>query len=209
MSLHIGYDLHDQRTDAWHEARLGRITASKIYDVINKTAKGAYTSKRDDYAYQLAAERMTGLQTRFFTNDAMLWGTEVEPQALEFYAEYYGYTIQQAPFIIHRHMDFCGASPDGIVNNEWLVEIKCPQTNTFLRIKHDKVPPPQYVAQCQMQMAVTGAPKVDLFVYDPRIIDPTKQFNLFEIIRDDDYIANLENELVLFNDLIRSITEEK
>ena len=208
MSLHIGHDFHDQRTDEWHEARLGRITASKIYDVIAKTAKGAYTAKRDDYAFQLAAERMTGLPTRIFTNDAMLWGQETEPLALEFYAEYYGYEIKQAPFIIHRQMEFCGCSPDGIVNDEFLVEIKAPQTNTFLRIKHDKVPPPQYVAQCQMQMAVTGAHKTDLFFYDPRIIEPSKQFILFEIERDNEYIANLEQEIVLFNDLVRSITEE-
>lgn len=208
MTLHIGAELHDQRTDEWHEARLGRITASRIYDVISKTAKGAYTSKREDYAYQLAAERLTGLPTRIYTNDAMLWGTAVEPEALEFYAEYYGYSVNQAPFIIHRNMEYVGASPDGIVNDEWLVEIKAPQTNTFLRIKHDKVPPPQYVAQCQLQMAVTGAPKVDLFFYDPRVIDPSKQFILFEIIRDADYIANLEHEIVLFNDLVRSITEE-
>lgn len=208
MNLHIGTEFHDQRTDEWHEARLGRITASKIYDVIAKTAKGAYTAKRDDYAFQLAAERMTGIPTRFFTNDAMLWGQETEPLALEFYAEYYGHDVKQAPFIIHRKMEFCGASPDGIVNDEFLVEIKAPQTNTFLRIKHDKVPPPQYVAQCQMQMSVTGAPKTDLFFYDPRIIDPTKQFILFTIERDEDYITNLEHEIVLFNDLVRSITEE-
>ena len=208
-NLHIGGAFHDQRTDEWHEARLGRITASRIYDVVAKTAKGAYTSKRDDYAFQLAAERLTGLPTRTFTNEAMLHGVETEPLALEFYSEYYGYTVTQAPFIIHRQIAFAGASPDGIVNDSWLVEIKAPQTNTFLRIKHDKVPPPQYVAQCQMQMAVTGAPKVDLFFYDPRIIDPSKQFLLFEIVRDNDYIANLENELVLFNDLVRSITEEK
>lgn len=208
MTLHLGNQFHDQRTDEWQEARLGRITASKIYDVIAKTAKGAYTSKRDDYAFQLAAERMTGIATRFYTNDAMLWGQETEPLALEFYAEYYGYKVTQAPFIIHRHMEFCGASPDGIVNDGWLVEIKCPQTNTFLRMKHDKVPPPQYVAQCQMQMSVTGAPKTDLFFYDPRITDPSKQFLLFEIARDEEYIANLEHEIVLFNDLVRSITEE-
>lgn len=208
MSLHIGHEFHDQRTDEWHEARLGRITASKIYDVIAKTAKGAYTAKRDDYAFQLAAERMTGLPTRIFTNDAMLWGQATEPLALEFYAEYYGYEVKQAPFIIHRQMEYCGCSPDGIVNDEFLVEIKAPQTNTFLRIKHDKVPPPQYVAQCQMQMAVTGAPKTDLFFYDPRVIDPSKQFILFEIERDNEYIANLEQEIVLFNDLVRSITEE-
>ena len=208
MSLHIGQDLHDQRTDEWHEARLGRITASRIHDVIARTAKGGYTSKRDDYAYQLAAERLTGLPTRFYTNDAMLHGTETEPLALEFYSEYYGYTVESAPFIIHRNMEFAGASPDGIVNNEFLVEIKAPNTNTFLRIKHDKVPPPQYVAQCQMQMAVTGAPKVDLFFYDPRIIDPSKQFILFEIMRDEDYISNLEHELVLFNDFVKSITQE-
>ena len=138
----------------------------------------------------------------------MLWGQETEILALEFYAEYYGYTVEAAPFIIHREMAFAGASPDGIVNDKWLVEIKAPQTNTFLRIKHDKVPPPQYVAQCQMQMAVTGAPKVDLFFYDPRITDPTKQFILFEILRDDDYIANLESEMVLFNDFVKSITQE-
>ena len=208
MTLHIGQEFHDQRTDAWAEARLGRITASKIYDVIAKTAKGAYTSKRDDYAYQLAAERMTGLATRFYTNDAMLWGQETEALALEFYQEFYGHVVTQAPFIIHRKMEFCGASPDGIVNQQYLVEIKCPQTNTFLRIKHDKVPPPQYVAQCQMQMAVAQAPKTDLFFYDPRIIEPSKQFILFEIERDNDYIANLEHEIVLFNDLVRSITEE-
>ena len=208
MTLHIGHEFHDQRTDEWHEARLGRITASKIYDVIAKTAKGAYTAKRDDYAFQLAAERMTGLPTRIFTNDAMLWGQNTEPLALEFYAEYYGYEVKQAPFIIHRQMEYCGASPDGIVNDEFLVELKAPQTNTFLRIKHDKVPPPQYVAQCQMQMAVTGAPKTDLFFYDPRIIEPSKQFIMFEIERDNEYIANLEQEIVLFNDLVRSITEE-
>lgn len=208
MTLHIGHEFHDQRTDEWHEARLGRITASKIYDVIAKTAKGAYTAKRDDYAFQLAAERMTGLPTRIFTNDAMLWGQETEPLALEFYAEYYGYEVKQAPFIIHRQMEYCGASPDGIVNDEFLVELKAPQTNTFLRIKHDKVPPPQYIAQCQMQMAVTGAPKTDLFFYDPRIIEPSKQFILFEIERDNEYIANLGQEIVLFNDLVRSITEE-
>ena len=208
MTLHIGHEFHDQRTDEWHEARLGRITASKIYDVIAKTAKGAYTAKRDDYAFQLAAERMTGLPTRIFTNDAMLWGQNTEPLALEFYAEYYGYEVKQAPFIIHRQMEYCGASPDGIVNDEFLVEIKCLQTNTFLRIRKEGVPPPQYVAQCMMQMAVTQAPKVDLFVYDPRIIEPSKQFIMFEIERDNEYIANLEQEIVLFNDLVRSITEE-
>ena len=205
MTLHIGQEFHDQRTDAWAEARLGRITASKIYDVISKTAKGCYTSKRDDYAYQLAAERMTGLATRVFVNEAMQWGTAVEPEALEFYAEYYGYEVKQASFIIHRDMAFAGASPDGIVNDEFLVEIKCLQTNTFLRVRMDGVPPPQYVAQCMMQMAVTQAPRVDLFVYDPRIIDPTKQFQLFVIERDEDAIANIENELVLFNDYVESI----
>lgn len=205
MTLHIGQEFHDQRTDAWAEARLGRITASKIYDVMAKTAKGAYTSKRDDYAYQLAAERMTGLPTRVFVNEAMQWGTAVEPEALEFYAEYYGYEVKQAPFIIHRDMAFAGASPDGIVNDEFLVEIKCLQTNTFLRVRIDGFPPPQYVAQCMMQMAVTQAPRVDLFVYDPRIIDPTKQFQLFVIERDEDAIANIENELVLFNDYVESI----
>lgn len=208
MTLHIGGEFHDQRTNEWHEARLGRVTASRIFDVVSKTAKGAYTSKRDDYAFQLAAERLTGLPTRSYTNDAMLWGIEQEANALEFYSEYYGYTVTQAPFIIHRGMDFCGASPDGIVNDQWLVEIKAPQTNTFLRIRHDKVPPSQYVAQCQFQMSVTGAPKVDLFFYDPRIIDPTKQFILFEILRDEEHIANLEHEVVLFNDLIKSITQE-
>ena len=208
MTLHLGADYHDQRTDEWHEARLGRITASRIYDVIAKTAKGSYTSKRDDYAFQLAAERLTGVPTKSYTNDAMLWGIEQEANALDFYAEFYGHDIKQAPFIIHRNMAFCGASPDGIVNDEFLVEIKAPNTNTFLRIKHDKVAPPQYVAQCQFQMAVTGAPKVDLFFYDPRIIDPAKQFMLFKIKRDEEMIANIENEVALFNDYINQITKE-
>ena len=208
MTLHTAQEHHDQRTDAWQEARLGRITASRIYDVISKTAKGLYTAKRDDYAFQLAAERMTGMPTRSYTNDAMLWGIEQEAAAIDFYAEYFGVTVTDSPFIIHKQMAFCGASPDGIVNDSYLVEIKAPQTNTFLRIKHEGVPPENYVAQCQMQMAVTDADRVDLFFYDPRIIEPTKQFFVFKIERDDELIARIENEIVLFNDYVESITKE-
>ena len=208
MTLHLAQEHHDQRTDEWKEARLGRITASRIYDVISKTAKGLYTSKRDDYAFQLAAERMTGMPTRSYTNDAMLWGIEQEAAAIDFYAEYFGVTVTQSPFIIHREMAFCGASPDGIVDDKYLIEVKCPQTNTFLRIKHEHQPPENYVAQCQMQMAVTNADRVDLFFYDPRIIEPTKQFFVFTIQRDEEIIARIENEIVLFNDYVDSITKE-
>lgn len=206
MTLHLAQEHHDQRTDAWQEARLGRITASRVYDVIAKTAKGLPTAKYMDYAFQLAAERMTGQPTRTFTNDAMLWGIEQEAAALDFYSEYFNVTVTDSPFIIHKNMAYCGASPDGIVDNNYLVEIKCPQTNTFLRIKHENQPPENYVAQCQMQMMVTDAERVDLFFYDPRIIDPVKQFFVFTIERDDQLIAQLENEIVQFNDVVSSIT---
>lgn len=206
--LHTAQEHHDQRTDEWHEVRLGRITASRIYDVIAKTSRGAHTAKRDDYAYQLAAERLTGLPTRTFTNDAMLWGVEQEANAIDFYSEYYGVTVTDSPFIIHKKMAFAGCSPDGIVDNSYLVEIKAPQTNTFLRIKHERKPPENYYAQCQMQMAVTDADRCDLFFYDPRIIEPSKQFFVFNIQRDNDYIANLEHEIVLFNDYVNLITQE-
>ena len=78
MTLHLAQEHHDQRSDEWKEARLGRITASRVYDVIAKTAKGLPTAKYMDYAFQLAAERMTGQPTRTYTNDAMLWGIEQE-----------------------------------------------------------------------------------------------------------------------------------
>ena len=205
MKLHIGQDLHDQRTDEWHEARLGRITASRIYDVIARTAKGGYTAKRDDYMYQLAAERMTGQATRIFTNDAMLWGIEQEINAKEYYAAFYDVKITEAPFIIHRQMAYSGASPDGIVDNSYLIEVKCPQTNTFLKIRESGVPPENYMAQCQWQMAVTQADRCDLVFYDPRIIDPQKQMFVYCIVRDDDVIANMEHEVALFNEAIEAI----
>lgn len=200
---------HVQGTEEWKEARLGRITASRIYDVIARTAKGAYTAKRDDYLYQIAAERMTGISQGGYTNDAMLWGIEQEANAKEFYAEFYGVKVSDAPFIIHREMAYAGASPDGIVNDQYLIEVKCPNTTTFLKVRQSGVPPENYFAQCQWQMAVTQSDRCDLVFYDPRIIDPTKQMFVYCIVRDDEVIANMEHEVALFNEAVEAIIKQE
>lgn len=199
---------HVQGTDEWQEARLGRITASRIYDVIARTAKGGYTAKRDDYMYQLAAERMTGIKQDGVTTFDMQRGIEMEPYAKEFYAEYYGVKLTDAPFILHREMTFSGASPDAIANDSYLVEFKNPRTTTFLKTRQAGVPPENYLAQCMWQMACLQADRCDLVFYDDRIIDPTKQMFVFCIARDDDVIANMEHEVRLFNEAIEAIVNK-
>ena len=185
----------EQRTDEWFAARLGKVTASRVADVIAKTKTG-YGAGRANYMADLVVERLTGKKAQGFTNAAMEWGTEQEPHAKAAYAAKTGILIEDVGFIDHPTIAMSGASPDGFAE-EGLIEVKCPNSSTMLEYILDGKPPQKYVTQMQWQMACTGRPWCDFVSFDPRLPERL-QLLVVRVPRDDDYIAMLEAEVKKF-----------
>lgn len=185
----------EQRTDDWFAARLGKVTASRVADVIAKTKTG-YGAGRANYMADLVVERLTGQKASSFTNAAMEWGTEQEPNAKAAYAAKTGILVEDVGFIDHPTVAMSGASPDGLAE-DGLVEIKCPNTATHLEYIFDGKPPQKYVTQMQWQMACAGKPWCDFVSYDPRLPERL-QLMVVRVPRDDGYIKMLEQEVTAF-----------
>jgi putative phage-type endonuclease len=195
--------------EEWLQSRLGKVTASRVADVIAKTRSG-YAASRDNYMAQLIVERLTGKPTEGFSNAAMEWGTQTEPEARAAYSARTGELVEEVGFIDHPTIEGAGASPDGI--GEGLVEIKCPQTNTMLEWILTRTIPARYLAQMQFQMAVTGAKFCDFAAYDPRLPEHL-QLLIIRVERDDTRIAEIEAEISMFlgelDDKVNKLNEVK
>jgi putative phage-type endonuclease len=185
----------EQRTDDWFAARLGKVTASRVADVIAKTKSG-YGAGRANYLADLVVERLTGQKAQGFSNAAMEWGTQTEPQARAAYSAKTGILVEEVGFIDHPTVAMSGASPDGFAE-EGLIEVKCPNTSTMLEFILDGKPPQKYVTQMQWQMACTGRPWCDFVSFDPRLPERL-QLLVVRVPRDDAYIAMLETEVKKF-----------
>ena len=184
-----------QRTDDWRIARLGLVTASRIADVMARTKSG-YGASRANYMAELLTERLTGQPSPSFTNAAMQWGIDKEPEARAAYAARTGIIIEETGFIRHPTLA-AGASPDGLVGDDGCVEIKCPSTATMLEYLEDRTVPAKYRLQMQWQMACTGRPWCDFVSYDPRLPEHL-QMLIVRVPRDDKRIAELEGEVRKF-----------
>jgi putative phage-type endonuclease len=160
--------MSEQRTDDWFNARLGCLTASRLCDALDITAKGLEGAKRKQYRLELVAERLTGLKTEFFENSAMRWGTEKEPDARREYEFKTGNIVEEVGFIKHSSIEWAGASPDGFVD-DGILEIKCPTTTMHLQYLLDGVVPEKYKPQMAWQMICTGRTWGDFVSYDPRL----------------------------------------
>ena len=185
----------EQRTDEWFAARIGKVTASRVADVIAKTKSG-YGAGRANYLADLVVERLTGQKAQGFSNAAMEWGTEQEPNAKAAYSAKTGILVEEVGFIDHPTVAMSGASPDGFAE-EGLIEVKCPNTSTMLEFILDGKPPQKYVTQMQWQMACTGRPWCDFVSFDPRLPERL-QLLVVRVPRDDAYIAMLETEVKKF-----------
>ena len=186
----------EQRTTEWHTARLGKVTASRVADVIAKT-KAGYGASRANLMADLICERLTGQPASTFSNAAMEWGTEQEPHARAAYSARTGELVEEVGFIDHPRIANSGASPDGLVGNDGLVEFKCPATATHLDTLLAQTVPGKYIAQMQWQMACTGRLWCDFVSYDPRLPEHLRMF-VKRVDRDNDYIKTLEAEVTLF-----------
>jgi putative phage-type endonuclease len=192
----------NQGTEEWFQQRLGKVTASRISDVIAKTKTGVSTS-RQNYLIQLVSERLTGKKTDSFTNKAMEDGVEREPIARKLYESKTNSIVTEVGFFDHPVIKNTGASPDGAVNAEeegkyaGLIEIKCPLETTHTNTLMNKSIPSKYVPQMQWQLACTGARWVDFVSFNPNFPEPLQVF-VKRLDRDDIYIAELETEVVKF-----------
>ncbi|KQU96817.1 exonuclease [Ensifer sp. Root31] len=190
-----------QGTAEWHAMRLGKVTASRVADVIAKTKSGPSAS-RAKYAGELIAERLTGSPAERFSNAAMAWGTEQEPEARKTYEFYRDTDVVQVAFVSHPVIGDSGASPDGLVDVDGLLEIKCPETHTHIETLLNKEVPSKYVTQMMWQMACTGRKWCDFVSYDPRLPE-SMRFFCRRVHRDDALIAELERDVVAFLNEVR------
>ena len=186
----------EQRTDEWFAARLGKVTASRVADVIAKTKTG-YSTSRENYLAQLVCERMTGKPAESYSNSAMQWGTDQEPFARAAYEAAKDVLVDELGFAIHPTIDGAGASPDGLVGLFGLVEIKCPNTATHIETLLTQTVPTKYITQMQWQMACTQRQWCDFVSFDPRM-DEGLQLFIKRVEYDPIYVAQLEKEVINF-----------
>jgi len=185
-----------QGTPEWFAARCGKVTASRVADVVAKTKTG-WGASRAGYMAELIAERLTGVPAEQYVNSAMQWGTDNEPQARIAYEFYRDATVVQVGLVDHPRISMTGASPDGLVTDDGMVEIKCPSTSTHLDTLLSESVPGKYITQMQWQMACTGRAWCDFVSFDPRLPESMRLF-VRRIDRDDAMIAQLEKDVQEF-----------
>lgn len=188
----------EQRTPEWFATRCGKVTASRIADVMAKTKTG-WGAGRANYMAQLVAERLTGTTEPGFTNAAMQWGTDKEPEARDCYAFDRGLSVVEVAFVGHPSIAMAGASPDGLVDEDGMVEIKCPNTATHIDTLLGAAIDDKYMKQMQFQMACAGRQWCDFVSYDPRL-GVEMQLHVRRVPRDDALVAEIEEAVTAFID---------
>ncbi len=185
-----------QRTDEWFAARLGRVTASRVADVVAKTKTG-WGASRATYMGELIAERLTGVAAEKYVNAAMNWGTETEEQARAAYAFHKDAEVVEVGFIPHPRIVMSGASPDGMIGDDGLVELKCPNTSGHIEVLLWQTIPNKYLLQMQWQIACTERKWCDFVSFDPRLPESMSLF-VQRVPRDDKLITELEKHVADF-----------
>ena len=186
----------EQGTDEWFAVRIGKVTASRVADVLAKTKTG-YSTSRENYMAQLVCERLTGHKGESFTNAAMQHGTDTEPLARAAYEALHDVLVDEVGFIPHPTIIMAGASPDGLVSDDGLLEIKCPNTATHIETLLSQTVPGKYNTQMQFQMACTDRSWCDFVSFDNRL-PPELQLFVRRVPRDNMYIRLMEDEIVKF-----------
>lgn len=186
----------EQNTPEWHQARCGSLGASAVHDALAKTKSG-WGAGRANAKARIVLERLTGTPQESFTNAAMQWGHDQEDNAANAYAFLTGNAVELCGIYKHPTIEGTHASPDRLVGDDGLVEIKCPNSATHLDTLLTKKVPAKYITQMQWQMAVTGRKWCDFVSYDPRFPEEHQVFTQ-RVERDDARIAELEKDVAEF-----------
>ena len=178
-------------TPEWEAARLGKLTASRLYDALGTTQKGTWLASRREYMIELAAERMTGMRSDPYLSGPMLWGVESEPLAIAAYEKARGITTEKIGFVVHPLLKMCGATPDALVSDDGILEIKCPESATHIATLVEREIPEKYLMQMHWQMACLPARRwCDYMSFDPRM-PPRFRSAVIRVERDQKRIARL------------------
>lgn len=176
-----------QRTEEWFAARCGKVTASRMKDIIAKSDTAAYRN----YQAEIISERLSGRPAESYSSREMQRGTELEPKARAVYLLETGSDVSETGLIPHPSIANSGASPDGLVDSDGLLEIKCPNTATHIDFLLHRQPKREYILQMQWQMACTGRLWCDFVSYDDRLPEP-HAYACIRIMRDPETIERLE-----------------
>lgn len=195
-----------QGTAEWKAERCGCVTASRLSDLMAKTKTG-WGASRANYMGEIVAERMTGKPAEHFTNAAMQWGNDHEAEAREIYAFTVGADVAEVGFVLHPSIAMTGASPDGLVGDVGLVEIKCPNTATHIETLRGGSVPGKYALQMQWQMECTGRSWCDFVSFDPRMPDEMQVF-IRRLHRDNAALNDIRTAVVGFLAEADAIVEE-
>lgn len=158
-----------QGTDEWFRARLGNVTPSRLIDIM--PGPRGYRASRNNYIAEKVCERLTGEIPESFTSKAMEWGTNTEPLARAAYEAHTGVMVTEVGYLPHPTIDHFGGSPDALVGDDGLIEIKCPNTATHIDTLINGTVKPDYMWQMYGYMIITDRLWCDFVSYDPRMPD--------------------------------------
>ena len=198
----------EQGSEEWLSFRLGKVTASRVADVLSKGRGNAPSKTAESYMMELIAETLAGKSKPFFESAAMRWGTETEPQARAMYVVNNDFVdVKEVAFVEHNEQ--VGISPDVLVGNDGLLEIKCPETTTQLKRALSEDYSADYKAQIQMQLWVTEREWCDFLSFDPRL-ECAAGYLQQRVYRDEEYIKEMKTKVYAFvkkmNELIEQLT---
>lgn len=195
-----------QGSHEWKQLRCGRITASRAADVIATTKKGEAAARRD-YRTQILVERLTGIPVEQYLTQEMIFGREQEPFARAAYEVHEGIFVDQVGFVVHPLMPYFGCSPDGLVGEKGMLQIKCPNTTTHLAWLMAGTIPVEHVPQMLAELACNPEREwIDFCSFDPRLPEHLQLF-IRRYHRDAGLICSLEKEVAHFNDECGQVLE--
>jgi len=185
-----------EEREAWLQARCGKVGASMIHAIMARTKSG-YSASRDNYMSDLLIERLTGRPTETYQSEAMLHGINTEPQAKAFYELETGNQVVNVGFIPHPFIENAGASPDGLIGDDGLIEVKCKNTANHIDFLLNENIEQKHIYQMQWQMEVTGRKWCDFVSFDNRLPERL-QMKIVRVERDDSLIAEIKDEVIKF-----------
>ena len=186
----------EQRTEEWLKARCGSLGASQLNEAL-ATTKSGWGASRENLKNRIIAERLTGIPAETFKNAAMEWGTAQEDNARKAYEAHTGVFVDEMGIAYHPALKHTHASPDGLVGDDGLIEIKCPNTTTHIETLKAKKAPSKYINQMMWQMRCTDRQWCDFVSFDPRLPSHLQLF-IVRVERDEAIIADLEAKVAEF-----------
>jgi len=198
----------EQRSEEWFAARAGKFTASRVGALMAVGRNGKPLKGREELISTLAVERLTGHCVETYSNAAMQRGTEMEPEARDAYVFETGHVVEEVAFVEFANLPNTGCSPDGLIGDDGMVEIKCPSAmNRHIGALRNADHAKEYRWQLQHQLLCTGRDWVDIVSYDPRF-PASLQLAIHRVERDNGALEELTKAIGVADKEVEALVEE-